>query len=82
MDDDEMQKEVNEALEASEPEVREMAAALAKNLFEAAEKILAERKLEPLTEREKILLLGVSSAVTLSTLTAAIGTAVSFGAKP
>jgi 2-phosphoglycerate kinase len=76
----ELNKELNEVIETSE--VREMAAALAKNLLEGAEKLLAERKLDPLTDREKIILLGVASAVTLSTITAAIGIAMSNELKP
>jgi hypothetical protein len=80
--DEETAKEVHEALEAAQPEIRQMGATLVETLFKAAEQTLAEHKLDPLTKREKIILIGVAAAITMHTLTASLGTAISLGAKP
>ena len=45
---------------------------VAKTLIETAEKILEQQKLEPLTKREKILLLGVASSITVHSMTTAL----------
>ena len=72
MDDKEVMNEINQALTEGQPEIREAGAVLIKTLIETSEKLLADRKLEPLTTREKILLAGVASAITVHTLTSAM----------
>jgi len=82
MDDETFQKEISKVLEEGQPAIREMGATLAKTLLEATEKILAEQKLEPLTKREKVLLLGVASAITVQTATTALAAIAAGGAEP
>lgn len=72
MDDESLQKEILKALEEAQPQTREMGLTVAKTLIETAEKILEQQKLEPLTKREKILLLGVASSITVQTMTTAL----------
>lgn len=82
MDDEKLGKEIAKVLEEAQPQTREMGLVVAKTLLETAEKMLAEHKLEPLTKREKILLLGVASSITVHTMTAALAAVASSGLEP
>ncbi|HYX20445.1 MAG TPA: hypothetical protein VFA98_06325 [Thermoanaerobaculia bacterium] len=82
MDDEQIQKEILKALEEAQPQTREMGLTVAKTLIETAEKILEQQKLEPLTKREKILLLGVASSITVQTMTVTLAALVADGKEP
>jgi hypothetical protein len=72
MDDESLGKEILKALEEVQPQTREMGLTVAKTLIDTTEKILEQQKLEPLTKREKILLLGVASSITVHAMTTAL----------
>lgn len=82
MDDETFQKEIVKALEEAQPQTRALGLTVAKTLIDTAEKILAQQKLEPLTKREKILLLGVASSITVQTMTTTLAAIVADGQEP
>lgn len=82
MDDEMLGKEIVKALEEAQPQTREMGLTVAKTLIDTTEKILEQQKLEPLTKREKILLLGVASSITVHAMTTALAALAASGQEP
>jgi hypothetical protein len=67
-------KVLREGIEASTPAFLEGSKALAENIIKVTEFMLAAHNLEPLTNREKILLLGSASEISKRMMFMSVGT--------